>query len=163
MIDVFVFIYASRKRDQRIVIAICVVAVLVVIGSGLGVGLSARKAKSKSKRPSTTTKPTFPPLPTASPQAVGPYTKAAVAADAGVCSDIGKSILEKKGTAVDAAIAVSFCICVINMHSAGIGGGGFMLVYKKETKTAEFINYRESAPKGATRDMYREESSTQGT
>ena len=156
-----------RKRDQRIVIGVCVVAVLVILGIGLGVGLSSRKEKQKQQekeeqKPNTTTTPQFSPVPTAPPQAVGPYKKAAVAADSGKCSEIGNNILRRKGTAVDAAIAVSFCIGVINMHSAGIGGGGFMLVYKKANKSAEFINYREMAPQRATRDMYRDESSTMG-
>ena len=142
-------------------IGVCVVAVLVVIAIGLAVGLSGR-GKTTEEKPKTTPEPTFPPLPTGSPNAAGPYSKAAVATDAGPCSDIGKEILEKKGTAVDAAVAVSFCIGVINMHSAGIGGGGFMLVYQKASKTAEFINYREMAPGKSYRDMYKDASSRVG-
>lgn len=145
-----------RPRDRNIVIGVCIVAVLAVIAIGLGVGLSGRtettEEKSKSK---PTPKPIFPPLPTGTPNADGPYSKAAVATDAGPCSDIGKEILEMNGTAVDAAVAVSFCIGVINMHSAGIGGGGFMLVYEKAKKAAEFINYREMAPGKSYRDMYK--------
>lgn len=84
----------------------------------------------------------------------GPYDKAAVAADDLRCSKIGVRILRKNGSAVDAAIASLFCLGVINMHSTGIGGGGVMVVYSKENKTAEYFNFRETAPGKATENMY---------
>ena len=77
-----------------------------------------------------------------------------VASDAGLCSEIGRDILQKNGTAVDSAVAAMFCIGVYNMHSAGIGGGGFMVVYKKSTKFVEVIDFREEAPGKANRTMY---------
>ena len=86
------------------------------------------------------------PLPTGPPDADGPYRHAVVASDAGPCSEIGRDILQKNGTAVDSAVAAMFCIGVYNMHSAGIGGGGFMVVYKKSTKFVEVIDFREEAP-----------------
>jgi gamma-glutamyltranspeptidase/glutathione hydrolase/leukotriene-C4 hydrolase len=55
---------------------------------------------------------------------------------------------------VDAAIAAMFCITVVTMHSSGIGGGNFMLVYKKHTRKAVFINAREKAPAAAHEMMY---------
>ena len=67
---------------------------------------------------------------------------------------MGRDILKKKGSAVDAAIATSFCIGVINMHSAGIGGGGFMTIYNRSTNTAEVFDYREEAPGKANATMY---------
>ena len=82
------------------------------------------------------------------------YRKAAVASDAGPCSEIGKNIFLKNGSVVDAAIATMFCIGIINMHSAGIGGGGFMLVYKPATGEAEVIDFRETAPASATKTMF---------
>ena len=48
---------------------------------------------------------------------------------------MGKSILFKGGSAVDSAITVQLCIEVVNCHSTGIGGGGFMLVYDKKKGT----------------------------
>ena len=84
----------------------------------------------------------------------GPYTNAVVAADAGLCSELGRDILKKKGSAVDSAIATLFCVGVINMHSAGIGGGGFMTVYHKSSNKVEVFDYREVAPLRADKNMY---------
>ena len=61
------------------------------------------------------------------------YKHAAVSSDHPLCSEIGKQILKKGGNAVDSAIAVQFCVEVVNSHSTGIGGGGFMLIYDKKT------------------------------
>eukprot|EP00058_Branchiostoma_floridae_P026463 XP_002611954.1 hypothetical protein BRAFLDRAFT_60348 [Branchiostoma floridae] len=44
----------------------------------------------------------------------------------------------------------------------GIGGGFFMTVYNKETNTADIINARETAPAGASENMYASASSTTG-
>lgn len=70
------------------------------------------------------------------------------------CSKIGVEILRKNGSAVDAAIAALFCIGVVNMHSAGIGGGAVMVVYIKENRTAEYFNFREKAPGSANESMF---------
>ena len=40
------------------------------------------------------------------------------------------------------------------MHSAGIGGGGFIVVYKKSTNFVEVIDFREEAPGKANKTMY---------
>ncbi|XP_020905523.1 glutathione hydrolase 1 proenzyme isoform X2 [Exaiptasia diaphana] len=82
------------------------------------------------------------------------YSKAAVATDNEHCSKIGRDILIKGGSAVDSAIASMLCVGVINMHSTGIGGGGFMLVYDPFRKKAEMIDFRETAPIQANRDMF---------
>ena len=55
---------------------------------------------------------------------------------------------------MDSAIAALLCIGVYNMHSAGVGGGGFMVVYKKSTNFVEVIDFREEAPGKANRTMY---------
>ena len=85
------------------------------------------------------------------------YRHAAVAADAAQCSVIGTDILWKGGTAVDAAIASCICLGVVNLHSTGIGGGGFMVVYNASTGTSTVIDFREVAPVSAYEDMYNED------
>ncbi|VDP17182.1 unnamed protein product [Soboliphyme baturini] len=86
--------------------------------------------------------------------AAGTYSKAAVAADNGVCSDIGADILKRGGNAVDAAIASAFCIGVMDSHSSGIGGGHFTTIYLRKTQQCIAINARETAPAASTPDMF---------
>ena len=74
------------------------------------------------------------------------YRHAAVASDNAECSKVGRNILKKGGSAVDAAVATTLCVGVINMHSTGIGGGGFMMVYDSHKRSAEVIDFRETAP-----------------
>lgn len=80
-------------------------------------------------------------------------SKGAVAVEAEECSNIGVDILKKGGNAVDAAIASTLCIGVIHSFATGIGGGGFMLI-RSPNGTFEFIDFRETAPKAATHDMF---------
>ncbi|XP_056310829.1 glutathione hydrolase 1 proenzyme-like [Danio aesculapii] len=82
------------------------------------------------------------------------YPKAAVAADAGNCSIIGKDILKRGGSAVDAAIAALLCLSVINPQSMGIGGGVVFTIYNESNGRVETIDARETAPKKATENMF---------
>jgi gamma-glutamyltranspeptidase len=104
----------------------------------------------------------------------------AVAADHIVCSQVGNSILQQDGNAVDAAVATVLCLGVANPASSGLGGGAFILVHSDranleskdtasfpgfhdardadapigQTKITEVIDCRETAPGDAHQAMY---------
>jgi gamma-glutamyltranspeptidase/glutathione hydrolase len=66
-----------------------------------------------------------------------------------------KAVLEQGGNAIDAAIAAQFVLAVTLPEAGNIGGGGFMLIHKDGK--GDFIDYRETAPSAAHRDMYLDE------
>jgi gamma-glutamyltranspeptidase/glutathione hydrolase len=76
-----------------------------------------------------------------------------VATDEELGSQAGVEILKRGGNAVDAAVAVAFALAVVEPAAGNIGGGGFMLIRLAGGKTT-FLDYRETAPGKATRDMY---------
>ncbi|KFK29480.1 hypothetical protein AALP_AA7G139500 [Arabis alpina] len=81
-----------------------------------------------------------------------------VAADDGRCSEIGASVLRRGGHAVDAAVATSLCVGVVNPMSSGIGGGSFLIVSSPEDSKAEAFDMRETAPLAASKDMYKNDA-----
>ncbi|RCN50902.1 gamma-glutamyltranspeptidase, partial [Ancylostoma caninum] len=82
------------------------------------------------------------------------FKKAAVASDHGLCSEIGRDVLIDGGNAVESMIATLLCIGVVNPQSSGLGGGFIMTLYNGSTGRCQTINARESAPLGATEDMF---------
>lgn len=77
-----------------------------------------------------------------------------VAADHVLASRAGLAVLQRGGNAIDAAVATSFAVCVVNPASCGIGGGGFMVIYLAEEKRVVALDYRETAPAAAKKDMF---------
>ncbi|XP_033222455.1 scoloptoxin SSD14-like isoform X2 [Belonocnema kinseyi] len=82
------------------------------------------------------------------------FKRGAVCADGPPCAFIGKSILERNGSAVDATLAAMICNGFINMHSLGFGGGFLMTIYERNTEKAYFLDARYSAPGAAHERMY---------
>ena len=72
-------------------------------------------------------------------------------------SQVGLDILEKGGNAIDAAIGVGFALSVVHPGAGNIGGGGFMVIRTSNGKVTT-IDFRETAPETAHRDMFLDEN-----
>ncbi len=69
-------------------------------------------------------------------------------------SQVGLDILKAGGNAVDAAIAVQLALAVTWPEAGNIGGGGFMMVHPPGGEGVVCVEYRERAPKAATKGMF---------
>jgi gamma-glutamyltranspeptidase/glutathione hydrolase len=66
----------------------------------------------------------------------------------------GLEVLRAGGSAVDAAIAIEAVLSLVEPQSSGLAGGAFMVHYDNETQSLAVYDGRESAPSGATPDMF---------
>lgn len=77
-----------------------------------------------------------------------------------LASEAGLEMLQRGGNAVDAAVATGLALTVVYPFAGNIGGGGFMLVHLADANAPGgrgrqiVIDYRETAPETATRDMF---------
>ncbi|MBE9113181.1 gamma-glutamyltransferase [Nodosilinea sp. LEGE 07298] len=72
---------------------------------------------------------------------------------------IGLEVLRRGGNAVDAAIATAAALGVTDPFSAGIGGGGFMVIYLNDQDRVITLDGREQAPAATTVDLFQDPSS----
>lgn len=79
----------------------------------------------------------------------------AVAAPDQYGAGVAEQVLKRGGNAVDAAVATAFTLAVTYPEAGNIGGGGFMTLFFDGKPY--FLDYRETAPRAASRDMYLDE------
>ncbi len=79
--------------------------------------------------------------------------QAMVVSGSPIASQVGADIIRRGGNAVDAAVAVGFALAVVHPEAGNLGGGGFMVIRMRDG-AVNTIDYREMAPRAATRDMY---------
>ncbi|RMB08020.1 gamma-glutamyltranspeptidase/glutathione hydrolase [Eilatimonas milleporae] len=72
----------------------------------------------------------------------------------GFASQAGLEVLRAGGNAIDAAVATGFALAVTHPQAGNLGGGGFLLAYIAAEDRVIALDYREMAPKGASRDMF---------
>jgi gamma-glutamyltranspeptidase/glutathione hydrolase len=70
-----------------------------------------------------------------------------------LASEVGLTVLKKGGNAVDAAVAMGYALAVVHPCCGNLGGGGFMLIHLARGEDV-VLDFRETAPLAATRDMY---------
>ena len=63
-----------------------------------------------------------------------------------LATEAGYKVLEKGGSAVDAAVAAQLVLGLVEPQSSGLGGGAFMLHYDGESKELVTYDGRETAP-----------------
>jgi gamma-glutamyltranspeptidase/glutathione hydrolase len=90
------------------------------------------------------------------------FLKGAVVSAHPLASRIGAQILKSGGNAFDAVIATQLALAVVYPGAGNIGGGGF-LVAKTVAGKAFTLDYRETAPAKATRDMFVDEKGNANT
>jgi gamma-glutamyltranspeptidase/glutathione hydrolase len=76
----------------------------------------------------------------------------AVAVPDRYAADTAQQIFAAGGNAIDAGVAIAFSLAVTYPEAGNLGGGGFMTLVVDGKPY--FLDYRETAPAAATRDMY---------
>ncbi|MDR6658082.1 gamma-glutamyltranspeptidase/glutathione hydrolase [Tardiphaga robiniae] len=76
-----------------------------------------------------------------------------VVAQEKISAKVGADVMARGGNAIDAAVASGFAMAVTYPRAGNIGGGGFMVIHTAAGEDIT-IDYRETAPAKATRDMF---------
>jgi gamma-glutamyltranspeptidase/glutathione hydrolase len=87
-------------------------------------------------------------------QAQVPAPHGVVVAQEARAAQVGVAVLKRGGNAVDAAVATGFAMAVTYPRAGNLGGGGYMLIHLAGRHSDVAIDYRETAPAAATRDMF---------
>lgn len=104
----------------------------------------------------------FGPVPTAAQGTTARGKSGAVASVDVRATQIGIDVLKAGGNALDAAVATAAALGVTDPFSCGVGGGGFMVIYLKDSGKVITIDAREEAPASAHPDMFKDPDSAKG-
>ena len=115
---------SEQKKRPGIATAFVTAAVMV----GLGACTTAPSAPTPSRSPTATASPERAPSPTPTPAPEPELGAHGVSAGHPLAAEAGTRMLERGGTAVDAAVAAAFADAVLQPASSGIGGGGAAIV-----------------------------------
>ncbi|MFZ5485734.1 MAG: gamma-glutamyltransferase family protein [Pseudomonadota bacterium] len=72
-----------------------------------------------------------------------------------LAAQAGCAVLQRGGSAVDAAVAAQMVLGLVEPQSSGLGGGAFLLHYDARRNTVTSYDGRETAPAAATEDYLR--------
>ena len=93
-------------------------------------------------------------MPAARPVSTSTPAKGMVAAANPLAVEAGLRVLRDGGSAVDAAVAIQAVLGLVEPQSSGLGGGAFMVFYDAKTGKVTAYDGRETAPSGASPDMF---------
>ncbi|RRN65934.1 gamma-glutamyltransferase [Caulobacter sp. 602-1] len=93
-------------------------------------------------------------MPAAKPASISTPAKGMVAAANPLAVEAGLRVLRDGGSAVDAAVAIQAVLGLVEPQSSGLGGGAFMVFYDAKTGKVTAYDGRETAPAGASPDMF---------
>ncbi|KAI8035316.1 glutathione hydrolase 1 proenzyme isoform X1 [Drosophila gunungcola] len=119
-------------------VSVVIVVLVAVYWCRLPGGSGTKKASRRPPNPEDPLPPSNSPL--------HQFSRAAICSDSDVCSQSARRVLEKGGSAVDAALAALLCNGLIGMQSMGIGGGMVMNIYLHQERKSYSILAREIAP-----------------
>ncbi len=94
------------------------------------------------------------PIPVNAKHEIAPGNRFMVSAAHPLAVDAGLEILDRGGTAVDAAVAIQMVLNLVEPQSSGIGGGAFMLVFDQSSGEVMTYDGRETAPMSVTPELF---------
>ncbi len=128
---------------RRLCIAVAALVLLAAMSS---------TAAALDTAPRTT--PVQQPVATGTGGAAATGTGGAAASVDPLATQTAIDVLERGGNAVDAAVAAAAVLGVVEPFSCGIGGGGFMVVYRAADRSVTTIDARETAPAAFRPDSF---------
>jgi gamma-glutamyltranspeptidase/glutathione hydrolase len=81
------------------------------------------------------------------------FEECAVVSESAIASAVGAAILERRGNAIDAAVATAFALAVVHPTAGNLGGGGFLVAWRPDGAATAF-DFREQAPLASRPDIF---------